>query len=1753
MTDTDNPSEHQGEMDPESKRKFLQEQIQLQLQKIKEAEELRRQKNLQEEERKKKKQELAKKIEDEIQKIKELEEKQAEEIRVQEELRKKEFERQRKIAEEERKAEEERLQRLEEAREEARRMTEEAKRAAERRAKIKEEAEREKKAAEDARKRAIEAETRRLWEEEEERNRQKLAEERKAREEEEKQIALKILERKQQEKAEEERARAEMERQRQQDQEELRLKVLERKKQKFEAEQKAAAEEEERKKELLKPKKKSLATNPLLMRFESMSESTKAEEEAKRVELEERRKRALAKREQQEKRAQELKEQQEKMKEKLMARVSKAMSKEYLSVKQSNEMIKVISKELLRVVSRDKVGKKSNTSLRRSHSKMNLRGSVKGSLDMSSQNQKTAKSSQPTSKDMKNYLISHVLFDGKEDVQTVDRPSNENLDQVEEEDYVDIPDPEEEIEQRDRMFEAYKEEMEKYLSVVCKDSHKKAKKVKPRKINQESIDKRPLLNIGTLKDQFETGEPGEKAKPKSNKKVGKLHTANLFPQEEPKKTEPKEYVPVIIDKAAFERTVGKFENYVDEEKERQIRREEAKRKKLEEERLKQEAEEQQRREKEAAQKLAEEQEAAKRSSMFTKIGNFIMGKKEIEEDPEEVERKRKEREAAERAENESKRRREIQQKIEEELKKIKEKEEEYRKKVERENKKKMMAKLIMEQIEAIKALDGQVNKVQDDSDEVPAWVKLVQDAQARKEYKEMKEKEEASEVKASEVPREDPFEEEIPQWVKDMRAKTEKNEQERLEKVKHEEKDGKVEEKEEEETRPTLPPMTFEESVEAMLQLLEEDKPQKKSSFIQTKNKNNLVLKKSVSEVKNQLENQQTSPTSPSSSNVSSFEINPERVKIAKQMLLQGTSVQSPEHKEVVTTKKCSKIKSLLERNFKSGGREEKAVVRKKKKLVEIQQEPNIEDQLEAMKRQNQGRWKYKEKDVRDLYQYINNNMSLTPTSIAAKAANVIESTNQADDSSKEYEKVRDDLGFSEFNEFMDKIENFVKDESNDTETRSALFGYLELIDDRKEDVTAVELPNLEAPAVSRNFVRQLSTKLEQDEETMAKQPSKTVGKLDKSLLEVKHQSTDTAKTIAVRKDYCQSIKDHFERTKTDDDTITKVQRKMRLVNIEQPKSVEQSLAEMKKNRATQWKWKQKTIEDLQNFVKTDVSLSKSITQSKVKETKDLQAKRSTLMQMSNQRDQEFESFMQELQGYSQTPSVNDEEDAFKYGLKSYLDLIEDEGFVPNNDHQLPDITLPSRMGELKDKILTSSTTKEGKKKAAAVGKVKAFFNASRTEDKTAKSKPTIDSGKATKLKKMFEETPKKMTRTMSELNLIPERRKKVLIEPSKPDVQIPTFKRRDSVKREMPRPVPSVHEFKREIEQPKPRPQSTWGKIEDPEERRLAILAKHGFKPHEAIRSDKYHEDDPLNGVDTIPEHILNDEVLYKKYMKENVYKNELSDESDEETPTVRKDPKSGSFSSLMNILSAVKKSVVSKNVSDSKQNLEKIRSGAQRTKSELDLSSIPGTCQNLRGRFEADFEEPESSPLKRRTSLTEMRTIWQDHMANNEQYGKTCQVQLAPERKLRTSVDFSCSETMSSDYGSGIRAELEALKQSSIKNSPFRLDRGGNPSLKRSLSSNAVAGEKSGLDLDDDTMEELSVTNSMIKAMFESSAPKYKYGGGGSCENLLKPDVPKRNGNYPPFYENFVEVVFKKIKSRLTRLLALTPLTNPGHLLIF
>ena len=187
--------------------------------------------------------------------------------------------------------------------------------------------------------------------------------------------------------------------------------------------------------------------------------------------------------------------------------------------------------------------------------------------------------SKETAKDMQNYLISHVLFDGKENVYTsqhIDRGKRSNLklamvnedcsfeendrsNDAEENHKVNV---ENECEKEDRMFEAYKQEMEKYLSCFEENKEVKKKKKSKDKIRKAScteseIQKRPVLNLGTIRDQFEGNNTAEDSKEKMTrkskpKKIGKLQgVANMFeeqikettPSTHPKKRKDDDYVP----------------------------------------------------------------------------------------------------------------------------------------------------------------------------------------------------------------------------------------------------------------------------------------------------------------------------------------------------------------------------------------------------------------------------------------------------------------------------------------------------------------------------------------------------------------------------------------------------------------------------------------------------------------------------------------------------------------------------------------------------------------------------------------------------------------------------------------------------------------------------------------------------------------------------------------------------------------------------------------------------------------------------------------------------------------------------------------------------------------------------------------------------------------------------------------------------------------------------------------------------------
>ena len=120
------------------------------------------------------------------------------------------------------------------------------------------------------------------------------------------------------------------------------------------------------------------------------------------------------------------------------------------------------------------------------------------------------------------------------------------------------------------MFDAYKSEMEKYLSLFDEGEdtkRKKARTVKKSHTNDKSAKKKPVIpTVGAMKSKFETLQDAGDS-PQVQKAVGKLDPAKVLARataEDPGQAKGgnKGFVaPVVIDKDAFDRTMKQFEHY----------------------------------------------------------------------------------------------------------------------------------------------------------------------------------------------------------------------------------------------------------------------------------------------------------------------------------------------------------------------------------------------------------------------------------------------------------------------------------------------------------------------------------------------------------------------------------------------------------------------------------------------------------------------------------------------------------------------------------------------------------------------------------------------------------------------------------------------------------------------------------------------------------------------------------------------------------------------------------------------------------------------------------------------------------------------------------------------------------------------------------------------------------------------------------------------------------------------------------------
>ena len=212
--------------------------------------------------------------------------------------------------------------------------------------------------------------------------------------------------------------------------------------------------------------------------------------------------------------------------------------------------------------------------------------------------------------------------------------------------------------------------------------------------------------------------------------------------------------------------------------------------------------------------------------------------------------------------------------------------------------------------------------------------------------------------------------------------------------------------------------------------------------------------------------------------------------------------------------------------------------------------------------------------------------------------------------------------------------------------------------------------------------------------------------------------------------------------------------------------------------------------------------------------------------------------------------------EADRLGINSYLELIGGDGNERGKgEAKLPELTAqPWRISDIKSKMSSAANSKTGKG-SKVVGKLGSFaFKSGGSANGEKHTKQSVEVN-TNKIKEMFEDNAKMGSkRTVSELDLGPRRKKVVVIEPLLEQKVLPTVQRRDSVKtKAWSHRLASYwpqKSSKREECESKAKPQlveagrqqrqveeDAWKAIEDPDERKRAILLKHGFKPRDPAK----------------------------------------------------------------------------------------------------------------------------------------------------------------------------------------------------------------------------------------------------------------------------------------------------------------------------
>ena len=901
--------------------------------------------------------------------------------------------------------------------------------------------------------------------------------------------------------------------------------------------------------------------------------------------------------------------------------------------------------------------------------------------------------------------------------------------------------------------------------------------------------------------------------------------------------------------------------------------------------------------------------------------------------------------------------------------------------------------------------------------------------------------------------------------------------------------------------------------------------------------------------------------------------VNTGKVDILKSSIIQQYTSEdrTPKPQEIETTNSVSAMKGMFEADNEEDANQERVKV--KKKIIEMPMAKEEEQQT----RKTSYEWKYKKKSIQDLQNFMSTNQNFVSDKVSKAVENVGDLLEEAVKKEADNDDALVDAEVEGYTQMKNEVEDYLSapDRSKEEiEFKEQIEKYLDLVEMPSKEKEHVDTSTLGRKPKKLNlslYIKHSESGEIKDVETSPlyakSKESASIKDLQSKLFVENRSSKDLSKEVIVHNAGTNSLKKGFEKMTKED--------KVELISApkvapqkffgdfinEATASETKSLDQLKTDgKETTWRWKQKAIGDLhtymtghltkaskavveshKNMLKADIELQKA-------QSSKAKVNNENILKITKERDEEMDKFLQNVKDYLDEPNASNKEDPIKTGIQSYLSLIE-EGTKEQltNDKGISKKFLPSGQVCGVKEQLESQNSNTIPKQSKQIGKIKnkgLSMNESNSLKRNAGRSSNSHNAEDIKdhlVKKFFNNQDSKdslmkapKTRLVQQPNPEPESKP---IKPKK-EWKPPT-------KNEQPfdpLPKPEIFKWKEEEKKVKEKEQyvSKYAHIKDEDERKAAILAQFGCKPRpikevkESSSSSSSEEDEDMTNY--IENDLMKNNDLYV------IYGDRLKASSPPKQKKKQMKKQTDSVQCLKGILGQLRRAPSINDVDSDSDDLSLSQSPEK--------SYIPGSCSNIRARFENDsspnYQSQQRRFIEKSSSFSNVGRLYEQSMQEkmdvqtnvqfNPPVGKLNRSGFGqgpvgipraflPNKGLAKSASFhklkqsfeagqfeeSDSEDDedvikgSSDQRSQIETELEEIRSSTRLQKMFSINKPKySSSLERSSSSSAIP-DHAKFPVDEN-LPSVSEARNSIKNIFEASASKVTYGGGKTLTEQLR-----------------------------------------------